>query len=250
MNLYHALYDTLYEGYDYDIDLQVLIELCLFHEIRFDSILEVGCGTGKHTSLLAKYFKHVMAIDNDPQMIEKARDRLLLQDVHNVSLIYRSALDLTNGESPSCNIACSLFNVVNYVTDKESLGLFFQGIASALKPQGFYVFDCLDSSKNYTEKFVSNKTYDLDGLQCICDTETTYDQENKKLSVLETYLISNRSHAYYQQSYKMWDPKELIEAAENSGFDLLFYKKKKEIHSLYTKENQIFMVFKKREKSH
>ncbi len=50
-------------------------------ELRCKSILEIGCGTGKNTALLAQIGQHVKAIDFSAGMIEKAREKLSLDNV-------------------------------------------------------------------------------------------------------------------------------------------------------------------------
>ena len=49
--------------------------------LRCNSILEIGCGTGKNTALLAQIGRHVSAIDFSTGMIEKARAKLSADNV-------------------------------------------------------------------------------------------------------------------------------------------------------------------------
>ena len=49
--------------------------------LRCNSILELGCGTGKNTALLAQIGQRVSAIDFSAGMIEKAREKLSLDNV-------------------------------------------------------------------------------------------------------------------------------------------------------------------------
>ncbi|HKP36066.1 MAG TPA: methyltransferase domain-containing protein, partial [Pyrinomonadaceae bacterium] len=43
---------------------------------RYESILEMGCGTGKNTALLAAIGTRVTAVDFSKGMIERARSKL------------------------------------------------------------------------------------------------------------------------------------------------------------------------------
>ena len=62
-----------------DLDHHVArLELAKF---RGKSILELGCGTGKNTSLLATIGEHVHALDFSPGMIEKARSKVTTPNV-------------------------------------------------------------------------------------------------------------------------------------------------------------------------
>jgi ubiquinone/menaquinone biosynthesis C-methylase UbiE len=49
--------------------------------LRCKSVLELGCGTGKNTPLLASIGEHVHALDFSPGMIEKARAKVTSPNV-------------------------------------------------------------------------------------------------------------------------------------------------------------------------
>ena len=49
--------------------------------LRCTSILELGCGTGKNTPMLASISEHVRALDFSPGMIEKARAKVTTPNV-------------------------------------------------------------------------------------------------------------------------------------------------------------------------
>jgi malonyl-CoA O-methyltransferase len=62
-----------------DLDQQVMLRL--FENQRFKSILEIGCGTGKNTRLLAAIAGEVLALDFSEAMIEQARQKLSFDNV-------------------------------------------------------------------------------------------------------------------------------------------------------------------------
>jgi malonyl-CoA O-methyltransferase len=57
-------------------DLDEIVTRETLANLRCNSILEIGCGTGKNTALLAEIGQHVTALDFSPAMIEKARAKL------------------------------------------------------------------------------------------------------------------------------------------------------------------------------
>lgn len=71
-------YDEWADTYDSDrnltrdLDQQVMQRLLSGR--RFGSVVEIGCGTGKNTALLARIADRVHAIDFAPQMIRRARE--------------------------------------------------------------------------------------------------------------------------------------------------------------------------------
>lgn len=62
-----------------DLDRQVTQSL--LQNLRVKFVLEIGCGTGKNTALLASIGRKVQAIDFSEEMLEIARDKSEFQNV-------------------------------------------------------------------------------------------------------------------------------------------------------------------------
>ena len=62
-----------------DLDQQVM--QTLLGNLRFDSVLEIGCGTGKNTILFAGIARTVHALDSSAAMIAKAREKATFDNV-------------------------------------------------------------------------------------------------------------------------------------------------------------------------
>jgi ubiquinone/menaquinone biosynthesis C-methylase UbiE len=62
-------------------DLDQLATRETLSNLSFKSVLELGCGTGKNTALLAQIGEHVLALDFSEGMIEKAREKLSFDNV-------------------------------------------------------------------------------------------------------------------------------------------------------------------------
>ncbi len=62
-----------------DLDQQVTRDR--LGNLHFDSILEIGCGTGKNTSFLVTIGQDVRAVDFSPGMIVRAREKVHAENV-------------------------------------------------------------------------------------------------------------------------------------------------------------------------
>jgi len=62
-------------------DLDEFVTREMLANLRGNSTLEIGCGTGKNTAFLAQISKHVSAVDFSLSMIEKARRKFLSDNV-------------------------------------------------------------------------------------------------------------------------------------------------------------------------
>lgn len=97
-------------------------------------ILEIGCGTGEFSRLLARRAGQVLAIDLSPQMIRLARAR---------SKLYPN-IDFVVGDVMACEFADNQFDCIATLTTIHHLPteLILRKIGKALKPGGMFV--CLD----------------------------------------------------------------------------------------------------------
>jgi SAM-dependent methyltransferase len=62
------------------------------------TVLELACGTGRWTEVLADVADHVIAVDINPAMLDQARERGLDEDL--VTFVQADALDLPDGLVP------------------------------------------------------------------------------------------------------------------------------------------------------
>jgi ubiquinone/menaquinone biosynthesis C-methylase UbiE len=62
-------------------DLDEFVTREILANLRSNSTLEIGCGTGKNTAFLAQISEHVSAVDFSLSMIEKARQKLSSDNV-------------------------------------------------------------------------------------------------------------------------------------------------------------------------
>ncbi len=132
-----SAYDTWSSTYDHDRnltrDLDQLTMRKVFVDARYKNILELGCGTGKNTVLLAEISDTVHALDFSEAMIEQARQKV------SSSKVQFSVADLTQVwpiKSASHDlIVCNL--VLEHV---ENLCFVFSEALRSLKKGGqFYI---------------------------------------------------------------------------------------------------------------
>jgi len=123
-----------------DLDQRVTLEL--FSNLQFDSILEIGCGTGKNTIFLAKIGSLVHAVDFSRGMIEKAKDKIQADNVHF------SLMDITQRwefEDQFFDlIVCNL--VLEHIEDISSV---FGEATRVLQAQGYFFINELHPFRQY-----------------------------------------------------------------------------------------------------
>src|SRR5215211_5643442 len=141
-NEWSGTYDTD-ENLTRDLDQQVTRNL--LGGLHVDSILEIGCGTGKNTVFLTQIGQQVNAVDFSQGMIEKAQAKVQAENARF------SLMDITkpwNFENKSFDlIVCNL--VLEHI---EDLSFVFAEAARTLRLNGRFFIDELHPFKQYDGK--------------------------------------------------------------------------------------------------
>jgi SAM-dependent methyltransferase len=141
--LYSAYYDLLYRDKDYVAEADYVTESLSRFVPEQAHMLELGCGTGIHASLLAHKGFHVTGVERSESMFKQAlirADSLELSGCPGSFLPKLSAAqDFRTDEEFDAVI--SLFHVLSYQTDSESIDRFFEAVVRHLKPGGVFLFD-------------------------------------------------------------------------------------------------------------
>ncbi|NND71601.1 MAG: class I SAM-dependent methyltransferase [Rhodothermales bacterium] len=136
-------YKLVYQHRD-DEEARRLIDTIerVIHLDRLASILDVGCGRGRHSILLAEKGYTVTGIDISEQSIEEARARAREADLP----VDFQVADMREQQCDECfDAVVNLFTAFGYFeTDAEHL-LALESMAAALKQGGWFVQDFLNA---------------------------------------------------------------------------------------------------------
>lgn len=125
---YSKYYDLLYKDKDYDLEANYIADIL----DNAKNILELGCGTGRHASLLVKKGYKIHGIDISKSMIEKAKKLSLDCEVGDVRY-YR--------DNKMYDAVISLFHIASYQNADEDIKNYFKTASIHLKKGGKFIFD-------------------------------------------------------------------------------------------------------------
>ncbi len=155
-------YNNWSETYDsvnnFTRDLDRIVTQETLADLRFNATLEIGCGTGKNTSLLSQISKTVLAIDFSEGMIKNAKEKL------NSNNIKFTVADIT--QKWPCNDHSFDFITCNLVLEHiEELSFIFSEAHRALAENGHFFVSELHPFRQYQGKkahFEQNgKTFEI-----------------------------------------------------------------------------------------
>lgn len=136
---YADYYDLFYEDKDYIGEAKYIDSLIKKYHLKAKSILDLGCGTGKHAFLLSKMnYEKVHGIDMSSKMLEKAYMRSEKQK--NLSFSQGNIQELELNEK--YDVITALFHVMSYQITDEALEMVIDQVKKHLKKDGILIFDC------------------------------------------------------------------------------------------------------------
>lgn len=152
-----ALYDSIYKKKHYSHEAHVVDGLIQSYNIQGKTLLDLGCGTGKHCIEFSRLGYIPTGVDCSSSMLAVAKQnmekaRCLFKLVHTNIENYRPRKKFA--------VAVSLFHVLSYQVTNASVIKFFQTVRRCIKPGGLFIFDCwygpgvfLHAPTNRTQQF-------------------------------------------------------------------------------------------------
>jgi len=107
------------------------------------TILDVGCGRGRHAISLARHGYHVTGIDLSPRAIEKARQAA---ESEGLDITFRRGDMREPAGNASFDGVVNLFTAFGYFDDEADHLRAMRAMTTALKPGGWFVQDFLNAS--------------------------------------------------------------------------------------------------------
>ena len=132
------VYDIFMDNVDYDAWASYLTKSLKEYGVCDGLVLELGCGTGTMTELLAESGYDMIGVDNAEEMLAEAMEKreesghdilYLLQDMEEFELY------------GTVRAVISVCDSLNYITEEEDLLHVFSLVNNYLDPKGTFIFD-------------------------------------------------------------------------------------------------------------
>jgi len=170
------LYDLLMTGVPYDDWVVYIKKLLNTRKSRPVEILDLACGTGNVTALLATEGYRMTGVDIASHMIVEAK-RKAVRDSLEIDYLVQDGAELDLGDR-RFDLCVSLFDSLNYIVDPVRLAMAMQRVAHHLKPNALFIFD-LNSEFALKNRFFDqdNREYPEERLQY--DWDSYYEEATR-----------------------------------------------------------------------
>lgn len=226
------VYDMFMDNVPYKEWSEYLIGLLHEHGIKDGILLEIGCGTGKMTRLLAKQGYDMIGIDNSGEMLQIAmeqnftgcdeeKDEAAKETIENemedkpTDILYLCQ-DMREFELyGTVKAVVSVCDSMNYILEEADLLEVFKLVNNYLDPKGVFIFD-LNTVYKYSE---------ILGETTICENreegsfiwENYYDEDEQINEYELTLFVKEESGLYrkyeethYQRGYELETVQKLL----------------------------------------
>lgn len=230
-----SVYDTFMDETPYEEWCDYLVELIRKYqtddEIKLkdenlrqerNTILDIGCGTGTLTELLAKRGYDMIGIDSSSEMLQIAMEKrersgldilYLLQDMRELELY------------GTVGAAVSVCDSINYLLKEEELVQTFRLVNNYLYPQGIFIFD-FNTVYKY-EKLIGDTTIAENRDECSFIWENYY-HEAEEINEYDLTIFVRESgknglfrrfqETHYQRGYRL---EQMLACIERAGLQFL-----------------------------
>ena len=132
---YANYYDLIYQDKDYQAECDFLESIfSKYFSKPVRTILDLGCGTGKHDLILQKEGYKITGVDNSKEMLKIAKANLKNADINYIEGDIRN-INLNK----KFDVIISLFHVFSYLTSNEDLDSAFSTVQKHLKENGICI---------------------------------------------------------------------------------------------------------------
>ena len=137
---YGKYYDIIYSKKNYEAECECIIEYFKrFSEIEIHRVLDVGCGTGGHSILLAKRGYMMVGVDSSTSMIRQARKKAESEQLP-VEFYTQDKRRLELGDR-RFDAAICLFGTIGYCITDNELSSTLSNVWRHLVSGGLFIFD-------------------------------------------------------------------------------------------------------------
>lgn len=215
------VYDTFMENIPYNEWVLYIEKLWGKFNLKPTLIAELGCGTGNITIPLAKKGYELIGIDNSFQMLSKAREKSIKENL-NILYLEQNMQDFELYGTVDCII--SICDSINYILEEDELLQVFKWVNNYLEPKGLFIFDVNTIYK--FENILAYNSFSQTNENSAYTLENYFDKEkminefytNFFIKDENTNLYNRFEEIHYEKAYSLDKLKNII---KKSGLELL-----------------------------
>lgn len=187
------------------------------------NILELCCGTGRLTILLAQEGYNITGVDNSVSMLMQAKTKA---NELNIPIRFIES-DIRYLDLPDLyDIIFIPFNSIHHLYSNQDFFKVLTGIKKHLKEDGYFIFDCFNPNIRYIvdaekEEQVVAEYSTKDGRNIVVKQTMIYENKTQINRIKWHYFINGKFDSIQNLDMRMFFPKELDEYLSFYEFEII-----------------------------
>jgi ubiquinone/menaquinone biosynthesis C-methylase UbiE len=239
------LYDHLMHTVPYIEWLNYLVRLLEERRAKPRQVLDLACGTGNVSELLAAEGYRVVGVDLAPGMIAQARSKAAERGLDIEYHVQDAAeLDLPGRRFDLC---VSLFDSLNYITDPARLAAAMARLAAHLTRNGLFIFDLNSEYALVNNFFDQGNLGTADPLRYDWKSEYFPATRLCRVRMKFWHRQSDGTDRYFEEEHWQYAYREseIVDMLRDAGFDQIAAYKAYTLRSPVRTSDRIFYVARK-----
>lgn len=214
-NNFAYVYDKFMDNIPYPEWCQYIVHLLEQYNLTTGKLVELGCGTATLSLLMEQEGFHVTGVDNSPDMLSIASEKLTYES--NITLLLQDMSDLML-DSIYDGFYC-VCDSLNYLLSEEDILCTFQGVKHYLKKDGIFVFDL--KTLHFYQNILGDQVFCDHQADCSYTWENNFFEEDNinqyDLTIFikqsNTGLYEKYNEVHHQRGYSLEEIIDLLAAA-------------------------------------
>ncbi len=214
-----AAYDRMMQNVDYVRWAEYIDSLFGLYNFHPKRVLDIACGTGSATILLAQKGYKMSGTDRCMEMLVRAREKAEKRGIR--LFLWQQDMRYLTVTRPYDAALC-LYDSINYILTEDEMKQFFRRVSDALTPKGIFIFD-VTTEYNIVKHF-HRQTFAESYEDFSYIWKNLYFHKEKVCKTILTFFLregngyTKREELHVQKIYSVTQIKELL---EETGYKLL-----------------------------
>lgn len=215
-----TVYDTFMDNVPYEEWVDYIVRLLEYYNCNPKLVLDLGCGTGNITQLMANKGYDMIGVDNSLEMLLIAKEKAKKEDK---DILYLEQ-DMREFELyGTVGAVISVCDSINYLLEEEDILQTFKLVNNYLDPKGLFIFD-MNTSYKYRE-ILGDNTFAENKDHCSYIWENYYYDDEMINEYKLTLFLEDEDDKYlkFEEEHfqKAYDISVIEKLLKEAGLELL-----------------------------
>ena len=212
-------YDELTENVEYERRAEHFSALLLSYGISRGTVLDLACGTGTLTTLLARRGYDMIGVDASVDMLAQAQNKAFEQGADILFLCqFMQELELCG----TVDAALCTLDSINHMTEPEDVRETFARLGKFIRPGGMFIFDVNTVYKH--REILGDNTFVYEYPDVFCVWQNALEEETDIVDISLDFFEENDDGSYTRRSEdfseRAYEIAELEVWLDEAGFDI------------------------------